>query len=61
MTKADNFVVIGALRVNDTLSVKESCGTEKQTEDKSVPGDPGGETGGKATNNQGTLFNISFH
>ena len=44
---------------NETLSVKESCGTENQTDDKSVPGDPGGETVEKATNNQGTLLNIS--
>ena len=40
---------------NESLSVKESCGTENQTDDKSVPGDPGGETTvEKATNNQGT-------
>ena len=41
--------------------MKESCGTESQIDDKSVPGDPGGETTvEKATNNQGTVFNISF-
>ena len=44
---------------NEILSVKESCGNENQTDDKSVPGDPGGETVEKATNNQGTLLNIS--
>ena len=44
---------------NESLSVKESCGIENETDDKSVPGDPGGETVEKATNNQGTLFNIS--
>ena len=46
---------------NECLSVKESCATENQTDDKSVPGDPGGEaTVEKATNNQGTLINISM-